>query len=124
MRLNQDEIRTIRKIAEKVARGRCLIEIGDRVSLKGAGHSINILLISEGLEHDDTDLHDYAPWSDIRGHIPLTEAGSALIDLYLSEPMKFGERGEMLDQIQVGIVDGRLAHIYNNGNTPIWSANV
>lgn len=115
---NKQDIQRIKEAAarEAVPRlsvGAVLLEPGERVGPKGS--NINVLLVTDDPDWNDTDLDDYGQWSKFRKGIELTPAGRGIVDFYIRR--RGDEYAEIHGNITVEIVDGKLARIYGYGNT-------
>lgn len=76
--------------------------------------AINIALVSDDPEFNDTDLSDYGAWQDFRRGIPLTEDGRAIVDFYIRR--RFDEHDELLGNVTIEVTGGKLARVYGYGN--------
>lgn len=74
------------------------------------GRSMNIALISDDPDWNDTDLDTTASWSDFRKGFDLSTDGRAIIDFYLYEP-RFGDHGDLCCNLQAYFDAEGLHHI-------------
>src|SRR5690606_33304696 len=84
----QEECDLIREAARREGPRRTIVmEVGCRfnVEREDLGSNINIRLLSDHPEWDDTDLSETEPWSTFRKGVQLTEQGEAIVDFYIYE---------------------------------------
>lgn len=98
---------------EKRRPGQLHIEIGIRHNLEvDRGTSVNVMLVSDLVDWDDTDLYDRCGWSDLDYGVPLTREGRAVVDFYVYE-REWNDHGDLLTNIQ--------AHVaLKNGKPVLW----
>lgn len=70
--------------------------------------SMNIALISNEPDWDDTDLFDFSDWATFRKGVPLTEDGRAIVDFYVRDR----NEGELLSNISLDYAGGKIVRIY------------
>lgn len=83
----REELAIIRQTCEKACQkeGQKLkrIEVGKRCSLsKDVAASVNILLVDETKDWEDSDLFDFVDWNNFKKGFDATENGSAVVDFY------------------------------------------
>jgi hypothetical protein len=104
----QTECTFIRAAAGKEARmnpRNLVLEPGIRGHLtRNIEPQMNIALISDDPEWNDTDLDDYGSWADFRRGVPLTKAGRAIVDFYIYGKGKYEQ------------LEGNVSVYYENGN--------
>lgn len=70
---------------------------------------MNIALISDHPNWDDTDLYDLGSWKDFRAGVPLTEDGRAIVDFYISPRV---EGRDLHGNVTVYFEGGKIARIH------------
>jgi hypothetical protein len=115
-----EECRIIRRTAanEYQRGGSVLLEPGIRFNTEqdGRPRSINIRLVSDHPDWDDTDLDDYAPWDAFRKGVELRDGNDALVDFYVRE---LGDR-ELLGNVQAEFDSRGLVAVYADKPAPLW----
>lgn len=107
----------------RLAPGMVLLEPGLRFGpIKTHAHHMNIALVSDDPQWNDTDLADYGTWSDFRKGLELTEDGRGTVDFYLRT--RFDPHGELHGNVSCTIVAGHLAEIHDAGGKVLWSRAV
>lgn len=93
-----------------------LLEPGIRHNTESdRGQSINIALVSDDPDWNDTDLVECGYWSEFRKGIELTAAGRGIVDFYIRRRDPSGY-GELHGNVTVEIANGKLSRIYGYGN--------
>ena len=92
MKMSKEDLRIVRREIEAIAksnRGKppFTIFIGARYNTeKDSGAHINVLLVSDDPDWDDTDLADNSiPWERMRGELETTADGRAAYDFWIYE---------------------------------------
>ena len=89
-----------------------ILESGVRYNTESdRGESINIALISEDADWNDTDLADMGYWDDFRKGIELTADGRGIFDFYIRRRDPSG-CGELHGNVTIEVADGKLSRIY------------
>lgn len=89
--------------------GAVLLEVGIRFNTRRdtePGRSINIALVSDDPDWNDTDLAEYAEWREFRAGVPLTEDGRACVDFYIRR--RFDAEGYLLGNVTLEYRDGSM----------------
>ena len=98
-----------------VSFGRIALEPGIRTGPKWAEAGLiergelNILLVTDDPDWNDTDLYDYGSWKWFRKGVALTSDGKAALDFYIRD--KFDEDKELCGNVEVYYADGRIVRI-------------
>lgn len=102
--------------------GAVLLEPGWRCGPRG--ESVNVALVSDDPEWNDTDLADYGSWSEFRKGIDLTADGRGIVDFYIGR--RFDIDHELQGNVTCYIKGGKLAEIrgYDTGHPVIWAAPI
>lgn len=113
------ERRIIRDCASRSAGMRSVkIEVGERYLIEAVNlTSINIRLLSNDPDWNDTDLYQSLPWSEFVRGVPLTDDGRALVDFYVYSP---GEYGELKTNVQACYEHGALQWVEGTCNGRIY----
>jgi hypothetical protein len=88
------EMRWIRRAAEiSAGRARVRIEPGTRFNINGDSRvsHMNIALLSDDPDWNDTDLSETVPWAWFRKGVELTSDGRAIVDFYVYEVTDWGD---------------------------------
>lgn len=128
IRPTASDLRTIRATAlalsQRHGNSKRTVEIqaGYRCNIKHEGRpiSINVLLVSDDPDWNDTDLSDFASWQDFTIGVRPDAAGNALVDLYLYEPARGGS-GELCCNMQVRFDSAGLVAIDADSTKNIWT---
>lgn len=116
-----DECQVIRDCAQRSAGRRAVrIEPGSRVSLETGDFALNVALISNDPDWENTDLHDFISWKFFRRDgFEFTADGRAIIDFYV---YSVGKDGELETNVTAYWDDGVLVRVDGTDNkNPIWS---
>ena len=106
--------------AGRVPVGAVILDPGMRYNTKDNGKNegacqtprglLNIALVSDDPEWNDTDLNDYGAWADFRAGVLLTEDGRAIIDFYIRR--RFDEDKDLLGNVTVYYAGGQITRIH------------
>ena len=103
----------------RVSVGAVLLEPGYRHNTKRPSpESINIALVSDDPEWNDTDLSDYGQWSEFRKGIPLTADGRGIVDFYIRR--RGDQYQELHGNITIRIEGGRLVKVHGYGQDAVY----
>lgn len=77
------------------------IQVGERINTENdlKAISMNLRLVTDHPTWDDTDLHDFADWSQFTAGFELSEKGEAEIDFYLYDKL-FNNHGQLCCNMQ------------------------
>jgi hypothetical protein len=103
--------KTIRAYAKRAAevRGGVRLEPASRFNLETGATNVNIYLISDHEDWEDTDLNDHMPWSEFAATgIDLTPDNRGIVDVYV---YSLGCWGELETNIQLVIEGGKLVRL-------------
>lgn len=108
------EVKLIKQAAAREARiafGSVILEPGYRYNTDDSTRpvSLNIALVSDNPDWEDTDLSDYGPWADFRGGVDLTADGRAIVDFYIRK--RNDSWAELHGNISVTYAEGRIQRI-------------
>ena len=108
-----------RESVPRVSVGAVILEPGYRYNTKRQSlESINIALVSDDPEWNDTDLSDYGQWSEFRKGILLTDDGRGIVDFYIR---KRGDPDhELLGNVTIRIEGGRLVKVHGYGQDAVY----
>lgn len=97
------------------------LEPGIRCGESGAQPSMNIALVSNDPDWNDTDLFDHGRWADFRAGVPLTDDGRGIFDFYLYSR---DPDSDLLGNVSAYVENGRLVRVHGYGNPKIdlWKA--
>lgn len=103
----------------KIPLGAVLLEPGERFNEHDNAKNIaaesipygdlNIALISDDAEWNDTDLLDYGLWASFRAGVALTPDGRAIVDFYIRK--RFDPHSDLNGNITVRYEGGRITQI-------------
>lgn len=95
-----------RSAVPRVSVAAVLLEPGIRHNIDSdRGTSINIALVSDDPEFNDTDLHDHGSWAEFRRGVPLNAQGKAVVDFYTRR--RNDEWGDLLGNVTVWYEAGK-----------------
>jgi hypothetical protein len=113
----------IRQAAQKEAGRRgVIIEPGYRHLIDAPlqdGGELNIALLTDDEDWNDTDLFDFARWSDFCKGFELASGGRAIVDFYVTGA---GPRGELEGNVVAYWYGGKLAKIVGTMGNIYWQA--
>lgn len=116
-----DEVALIKKAAAKeggLKLSRVLLEPAIRHNLESdRGKSMNIAMVSDDPEWNDTDLFDYGYWSDFRKGVDLTEDGRGIFDFYIRARFTQSHEDDLWGNVSIEIKGGKLYRIHGYGNS-------
>lgn len=117
----------IKKVAYKLSRRNgngtrgVHIEPGERYNLddRKRGLSINLRIVSDDPNWNDTDLNQTLPWTYFSKGFDLSEKGEAEIDFYLYEKL-FGDHGDLCCNLQAIFDKTGLIRLDADGDGTVW----
>lgn len=129
VKLSGPDLATFKSVARQAARragaqGAVTFEPGIRYSLSRAdlAPSFNVRLVDTSENWEDSDLCDFAQWSDFAAGIPLCPEGRACVDFYLS-----GADSGLACNVQAHIRDGRGLVLVTTdgpqGDVTLWQSD-
>jgi hypothetical protein len=118
-----EEKALIRQCAQRFAGAKgVLIEPGYRNLLDAPvsdGGELNIALLTDDEDWNDTDLFDFARWSDFCKGFELAAGGRAIVDFYVT---RTGKNGELEGNVTAYWHDGRMTRIEGTCAGVMWEA--
>ena len=91
------------------SKSRIFIEAGLRINTdKPKAENINVALISDDPDWNDTDLADFVDFATVRKGVTLTDNGTAIVDFYIYTK---GDDGQLQSNITVHYSDGAIIKI-------------
>lgn len=126
-RITQADADAIRNVAIRASGCRRIaLEPGSRVNTSdhGRGYNVNIRLVSDEPDWNDTDLHDYISWAEFRKGFDLTDDGRGLVDFYV---YSLGHDGELITNVQAYFEGRRLVRVegmsasLSGPDTVVWT---
>lgn len=86
------------------------------------GIHMNIALVTDDPEWNDTDLYDNAyKWSDFTKGVELTEGGRGIFDFYVYGPL--GYHKELQTNVTAYYEGGRLVKVEGTGDGVMWKTS-
>lgn len=120
-KITQDQVNMLKRCAQAEARKQgdeiafhnLILEPGIRYNTSDDDrpHHMNIRIVSDDPQWNDTDLHDYGLWKDFRKGIELTPAGSGEVDFYIRKLRLSADDDYLFGNVQVMIENGELVAI-------------
>lgn len=84
--------------------------------------SMNIAMVSDDPEWNDTDLADYGLWTDFRKGVELTPDGKAIVDFYIRKRKAgYDDDGDLCGNVQIIVEGGVMVRVEAQGRV-MWSA--